>query len=146
MTKSRFFACVPTKSAISFCNSLTSFLPSISKLPLSFNSLYFKINSSSDLASSSFCCTFSLVSENAPFTTSPKTEFVNYYVESTNSSIIINVNGIKEDLNVIMIKLESTEYGKPLEIKATCYSNYLTLPMYEYIYGKHIKIEIPLWK
>ena len=78
----------------------------------------------------------SLVSENAPFTTSPKTEFVNYYVESTNSSIIINVNGIKEDLNVIMIKLESTEYGKPLEIKATCYSNYLTLPMYEYIYGK----------
>ena len=30
----------------------------------------------------------SLVSENAPFTTSPKTKFVNYYVESTNSSII----------------------------------------------------------
>ena len=50
---------------MSFCNSLTSFLPSISKLPFSFNSLYLEINSSRDFASSSFCWTFSFVSENA---------------------------------------------------------------------------------
>ena len=78
----------------------------------------------------------SLVSENAHLTQSPKSELVNYYVESTNSSIIINVNGIKDDLNVIMITLESTERGQPFLIKATCYSNSLILSPNEFYFGK----------
>ncbi len=60
-----FDACTPTKSAMPFWIFFISFLPSTSKFSDSFNSLYLEISSSNDFASSSFFCTFSVVSENA---------------------------------------------------------------------------------